>query len=177
MVLEHQTQMHNALTRANFETRLAEHHDQIMNEALSRPADYRSDTTQRRIAAAGDNVLKHLLFAEEYRLTSPVQGTSTFAVEFVKQGPADRRGRSLREFDLKQRIFKYPCSYLIYSAAFDNLPASVKSYVYERLQGVLAGTDQAEDFKHLSVTDRQVLLEILTETKPEFKQIDSSGAQ
>ncbi len=177
MVLEHQTQMHNALTRANFETRLAEHHDQIMNQALNRPADYRSETTQRRIAAAGDNVLKHLLFADEYQLTSPVQGTSTFASDFVRQGPTDLRGRSLREFDLQQRLFKYPCSFLIYSKSFDHLPRSVKNHVFEGLQRVLTGEDRSEDFRHLCVADRKALLEILSETKPECVKADSASMQ
>ncbi len=42
MVLEHQVQMHNYITLASFETRNALHHDQIMNKALEREADYRS---------------------------------------------------------------------------------------------------------------------------------------
>jgi hypothetical protein len=127
--------------------------------------DYRSETTNRRIAAAGDNVLKHLLFTDEYRLTSPVQGTSSFASDFVRQGPMDSRGRSLREFDLKQRLFKYPCSYLICSPSFHHLPQSVKDYVYTELERVLTGQDTSEDYRHLSAVDRRNLLEILAETK------------
>ena len=168
MVLEHQTQMHNALTRANYETRMAEHHDQIMNQALGRAADYHSESTQRRIATAGDNVIKHLLFSEEFRLRSPVRGTSSFAADFAKQGPRDGQGRSLREFDLQTRMFKYPCSYLIYSETFDSLPKSMQEYVYQKLIAILSDEESSGDFTHLSPLDKSTLLEILTETKPGF---------
>ena len=63
-------------------------------------------------------------------------------------------------------MFKYPCSYLIYSAAFDGLPAEVKDYVYRRLWEVLSGQDTGKDFAHLSAADRQAAREILLETKP-----------
>jgi hypothetical protein len=168
MVLEHQTQMHNALTRANYECRLAEYQDHIMNEALGRAADYRSETTQRRIASVGDNLLKHLLFVGEYELTSPVVGTSSFAAEFAELGPQDQRGRSLREFDLQTRLFKHPLSFQIYSASFDQLPATVKQYVIGRLHRILTDDDDSAEFAHLSRSDRQAILEILSETKPEF---------
>jgi hypothetical protein len=168
MVLEHQTQMHNALTRANYECRLAEDQDRIMNEALGRAADYRSETTQRRIASVGDNVLKHLLFVDEYELTAPIEGTSSFAAEFAELGPQDQAGRSLREFDLRSRQFKYPCSYQIYSASFDQLPSAVKQYIFSRLHRILINTDESSEFAHLSTVDRQAILEILLDTNPQF---------
>ncbi len=67
MVMEHQTRVHNLITRANYETRMALHLDAAMNKALNRPADYRSESTQRRIAAAGNELVKGLLFAESFR--------------------------------------------------------------------------------------------------------------
>lgn len=168
MVLEHQTQMQNAITAANFENRSAAHSDGIMNKALDRPQDYRSDTTKRRVASAGDELLRFLLFADEFQLTSPVKGTSGFAEEFQSHGPRDSQGRSLRDLDLKGRMFKYPCSYLIYSASFDQLPSDVKEYVTNRLHEILSGKDESEDFAHLTAEDRKAILEILTETKPEL---------
>lgn len=166
MVLEHQVQMQNHLTRANYEDRAASHYDEIMNDALQRPADFVSETTARRIAAAGDQLLKYMLFSEEFRLTAAVEGTSEFARQFASRGSRDRRGRSLRDFDLQTRLFKYPCSYLIYSPAFDRLPRGIRRYVAQRLHDVLTGRDHSPEFAHLSPADRQAILEILTETKP-----------
>lgn len=166
MVLEHQTQMHNYITLASYETRSAAHSDGIMNKALDRPADYTSETTQRRIKSAGDKLLRYLLFSGEFPLESPVTGTSGFAKEFSAQGPRDSHGRSLRDFDLKTRMFKYPCSYLIYAPSFDKLPAVVRNHVTKELHSILTGENTSEEFAHLTAADRKAILEILTETKP-----------
>jgi hypothetical protein len=170
MVLEHQTEMHNRITRANFLTRIALRDEAEFNKELGRPADYRSESTLSRIKNAGEPVVKYLLMGEEAQLTDPVKGTSGFAEEFVQRGPRDRHGRSLRDLDLKRRLFTYPCSYLIYSEAFDALPAPVKDYVLRRLWDVLSGTDTSKDFAHLSTEDRKAILEILRETKPNLPE-------
>jgi hypothetical protein len=166
MVLEHQSQMHNLLTLANYEARSAAHHDSVMNEVLQRPSDHQSDSTQRRIAAVGDKVLNYLLFCDEFRLTAPVAGTSSFAETFTALGPRDSRGRSLRDFDLEQRLFRYPCSHLIYTPAFDALPEPVRRHITARLDAILSGTDQSPEFAHLSQGMRDAIREILQETKP-----------
>lgn len=166
MVLEHQTQMQNYLTLANYEGRSSAHYDAVMNKALERAPDHVSDTTQRRIASAGDKLVEYMLFSEEFPLTSPVRGTSGFAEAFTSLGPRDSKGRSLRDFDLTTRMFKYPCSYLIYSPQFDALPPPVKQYVGSRLREILTGKDDSKKFAHLTAEDRQAILEILTQTKP-----------
>jgi len=168
LVLGHQTHVHNLITRANFETRSALHYDQIMNKALDREPDYRSDSTTRRIAAVADKLVAGLLFAGETKLTSEVQGTSSYAAEFTARGPSDRQGRSLRDFNLETRLMKYPCSFLIYSDSFDALPAEVKRVVFEQLLAVLNGEDAGEGFEHLSPADRQAILDILRETKKDL---------
>ncbi len=166
MVLEHQVGMHNRLTRASFLTRLALRDQQVMNEMLNQPADYRSESTIRRIRSAGEPVVQYMLFAGEAALTEPVSGTSGFADEFARRGPHDEQGRSLRELDLKSRLFRYPCSYLIYSDSFDSLPEPVREYILQRLWQVLSGQDTSKDFAHLSTEDRQAIREILRDTKP-----------
>jgi hypothetical protein len=116
----------------------------------------------------GEPLVKTMLFSGAVALTAPVQGTSNFTEEFSAQGPRDSRGRSLRDFDLKTRLFKYPLSYLIYSKPFDHMPEQVKAYVYRRLEQVLTGKDQDKEFAHLSASDRAAILAILSETKPDF---------
>ena len=115
--------------------------------------------------------MKYLLFSEEAALGGPVAGSSEFRQEFTALGPRDSKGRSLRDFDLKQRLFQYPCSFLVYSSSFDALPSEVKGYVYQKLHDVLTGKEKDEAFAHLSGGDRQAILEILCETKkglPEY---------
>ena len=175
MLLEHQTQMHNLLTRLQYETKLALHHNEAMNEALQRPKGDLSDSTKRRINNAVDEALKYLLFVEEVKLTAPIAGTSNFAAEFSTQGVKDKQGRSLRDFDLQQRMFRYPCSYLIYSEAFDALPKPALDLLYRKLWLVLTGQAQEKAFAGISLADRKAVLEILRGTKknlPEYFQRD-----
>jgi hypothetical protein len=168
MVHEHQTEMHNRIIRANFLTRMALYEEAQLNKALGRPLDYRSESTPSRIKHAGEPLVKYMLFSGETRLTSKIQGTSEFASEFVGRGPRDKLGRSLRDFDLEHRCFKYPCSYLIYSASFNALPVPVKDYVERRLWNVLSGEDTSDEFAHLTAADRRAILEILVATKPDL---------
>jgi hypothetical protein len=166
MVLEHQAEMHNVLARASYQTRMALRDEAELNKALGRPADYRSESTTSRIKSAGEPLVKYLLFSGEAHLSDPVKGTSGFAEEFVKRGPHARDGRSLRDLDLRTRLFKYPCSYVIYSEAFDALPGPVKDYALGRMFDVLSGKDSGEEFAHLTPADRKAILDIVRETKP-----------
>ena len=166
LVMEHQTEAQNYLTRANFDTRQALHAEQALNKEMSLPATNRWKSTESRIRSVGDDLLKYLLFCEEAPLSGKVRGTSSFAADFAKRGPRDGKGRSLRDFDLERRLFRYPCSYLIYSPSFDALPAPVRDYVLERLRKVLTGEDKGKEFAHLSAADREAIREILTATKP-----------
>lgn len=168
MVLEHQVQMHNAIAAANYETREAIHQSEQMNRLLGREPGMLSDSANRRIDAAAARVLRYLLMRDEFRLTSPVAGTSGFAEDFAARGERDSQGRSLRDLDLRERLFRYPCSFLVHSPAFDGLPDEVRTRVLTGLARILRGEDDSGDFGHLSVTDRRAIAENLAETKPEF---------
>jgi hypothetical protein len=168
MVLEHQAEMHNRITAANYQTQYAHRDADILNEMDNAPRGRLTDGTARRVDSAAEQLLEYLLFVEEAPLAAPVKGTSGFAEEFARVGPRDRHGRSLRDFDLSNRLFKYPCSYLIYSPAFDQLPSSVKDRVYRRLWEVVSGRDQTKEFAHLTAADRRAIKEILVDTKKEL---------
>ncbi len=162
LVFEHQTRMHNLLTQANYETRLA----LARNTTEAAPV---SGDPQARIQQAGERLLEYMLFRREAPLDGPVQGTTRFFAEFPRNGPRDSRRRSLREFDLKTRIFRYSCSYLVYSPGFDGLPQEMRSYLWMRLEQILTGRDSNEPFASMAEPDRIAVLEILRDTKSEFK--------
>jgi hypothetical protein len=168
MVLAHQTQMHNLITLVNYKTRLAVHADRVADKSAVGSNLPVSGTTRGKIEGPAEELLSYLLFADETPLESPIEGTSGFSQEFAALGPRDREGRSLRDFDLKRRIFKHPCSYLIYSEAFDALPAPAKEYIYKRLLEILTGRDQNARFNRLSSGERRNILEILLATKPDL---------
>ena len=165
MVLEHQTQMHNLITRLSYETRRALHDQRAIDEALGQPSATPSDSTRRRIEHAADDLVRYLLFVGESRWATPLAGTASFAKDFAAQGPRDKLGRSLREFELKQKLFRYPCSYLIYSDAFDALPPLALEQVYRQLWQVLNGQTQDKAYVAIPAAERKAVLEILRETK------------
>ena len=152
LTLEHQTHMINLLTRVGWEARIAEL-DGRLDE---------SEATERR--AGVEETVRYMLFADEAPLTNPIRGVSPFTETFPARGPRDQRGRSLRDFDLRTRLFRHPLSYMVYSDLFDELPDPVRASIYERLFEVLTG-DAATGFERLSAADRQALREILRETK------------
>ena len=166
MVLEHQGEAHNRLTRADYLTRVALAEEAEINAALGLPAGARAESIARRIVWACEPVVEALLFVEEAPLTGVVAGTSGFAAEFAARGPFDARGRSLRQFDLETRMFRTPLSYVVYSRHFDGLPPEAKAQVYRRIWEVLTGQDRTKPFAHLSAADRLAALEILRATKP-----------
>jgi len=168
MVLEHQTPMHNQLTVANYRARLALREQEVLNKMMNSTSAELSPGIQRRLERVGDDVLETLLFAGETPLTDAVRGTSGFVEYFAGLGPRDRQGRSLREFDLQKRLFKYPCSYLIYSDAFAALPGQVKSHIYRRLWRIVTDQDDDTVYAHLTRDDGRAIYEILLDTKPDL---------
>ena len=170
LVLAHQTQMHNLITLTNYKTRIALH--ALANQSAGDAS--LPESTRRQFERPAEQLLRYLLFANETELPGldgkQAVASSTYAREFAARGPRDSKGRSLRDFDLSTRIFRYPCSYLIYSEAFDALPEVAKTYVYHRLLQILSGQDEDPDFESLSAQDRQAILEILFETKPGLPQ-------
>ena len=118
------------------------------------------------MAGIATEVVDYLLFIDEAPLTDRVRGSSAFAQRFAAAGPRDAKGRSLHELDLTRRLMKYPCSYLIYSDAFDALPSSAKDPIYRRMWEVLSGEDRGARYRSaLSLADRQAIVEILRDTK------------
>lgn len=170
LVLSHQTAGHNYIARVQYEAKTAMFMQDAINKALREPATQLSESTERRLDRAAEILLRYLLMTDEQKLSAPVRGTSAFAEEFAKTGPRDAKGRSLREFDLVTRTFKYPLSFLIYTAAFDQLPAPIRQRFYRKLDAVLAGQDRTGMSAAMTEPVRVAIREIVRDTKPEAKK-------
>ena len=146
MTLEHQTRAVYYMTALS---NLFRSSNDIELTQSKRPSDAKLD-------AAVENLVSYLTFSDEAKLTDPIKGVSTFTQTFPQRGPRDSKGRSLRDFELKTRVFKYPLSYMIYSDIFDTMHPRAKERVLRRLYEVLSGPGEG---KHAA-------LEIVRETKP-----------
>jgi len=131
MVFDHQGHAINLLTRLGWETRVA-------------IADARLDFSKGELAELISETASYLTFEGEAKLPAPIQGVSAFAKTFASGGPRDRKGRSLRELDLQTRLFKYRCSYMVYSPAFDALPDEAKRAVLARMRERVGDRDTIE---------------------------------
>ena len=155
MVLNHQTRMTNLLTRLGWQSRIAAHE----KKGGALPADVRDTAIE---------LVDYMLFVDEAPLPSPVRGGSSFAKDFAAKGPRDSKGRSLRDLDLTRRLLRYPCSYMIYTPAFDALPQATKAFVYERLWEILSGAAKDPEYARLAEPERRAIVEILRETKKDL---------
>lgn len=169
MVLEHQADMTNFITMANFASRAAAY--RFEKASSERDADLSALQSERRkaVTEAGDRVLSYLLFEDETPLTAPVEGVSSFCDDFLAAGPRDEHGRTLREFDLQTRMFRHRVSYMIYADAFKYLPDDVRRYVLEELAAVLNGTRTSGG--QMTEAERLETYAILMATHAEFSEM------
>ena len=181
MVLEHQTQMHNTYTRANFELRCRKYEFEKDHPETS-SFDSETKTAERRrfdlfVDELAEQVVDYMLFVREAKLESRIKGSSKFVRKFVARGPHDVQGRSLRMFDLHKRLFRYPCSYLIYSNSFDGLEPVLKARIYDRLWTVLTKQDRSKKYDHLQASTGNEIIDILNNTKKDLPAYWNSSRQ
>ena len=152
MVLEHQVHMHNYVARLAIEARQ-------MLAAYGHVRYMRSQV---------DAFLRYLLFAEEFPLAGKIEGDPDFIAHFTSAAIRDSKGRSLRDLDLKTRLFKHPCSFIIHSESFDAMTPEIRDVILQKLHDILTGRNDDPQFARLTADDRKAVLEILLETKPKL---------
>jgi hypothetical protein len=150
LVLQHQADVQNLITRFHYDVRTA------------------PDKRVEPIEETAERLVRMMLFVDAVEYTAPISGEPRFVEQFMSRAVRDSQGRSLRDFDLTRRLFRHPLSYVIHSPAFDALPDDAARLVYRRLNEVLTNADTSDDFAHLTAADRAAILEILRETKPAF---------
>jgi hypothetical protein len=146
MVFDHQVHAINLLTKLNAESRAAAPGTQHLADEL---ADY-------------------LLFVDEAPPAAPLTPRPGFARSLESAAPKDRLGRSLGQLDAVNRLLRYPCSYMVYSDAFDGLLPQIKQAVYRRMLDTLGNDGPRAPRAGITAADRRAVLDILRDTKPDF---------
>lgn len=172
MVMEHQVMMHDRLCEGGLRVRRWNHYQrQLQKELGEPPSEEPTGTALRVIRSETERILEVLLFCDEARLPEGgIRGAGDFERAFVANRPADEQGRSLRDFDLDTRLFRWRCSYMIYSEAFSSLPVELKKSVFGRLDEILSDPQPQKRFTHLADEERRAIREILLSTQPEFAE-------
>jgi hypothetical protein len=175
LVFEHQAYVGNLITRANFKSRTLLTKNGL-DPATADSWESLPAPLQKQIKPMVEPLVRALFFVDAAAPVSEIRSGSGFDKWFQSKGPRDAAGRSLRDFDLRTRVFKHPLSYLIYSESFNGLPAIVKDYLYTRISDVLSGRDTGPSFAHLSAVERRTLREILAATKPDFPAVTEAAS-
>ncbi len=171
MVLESQIDVHNLVIHASYKSRMLLEKDSRGSSKKDLTWQQLPASIQESFRALLEPLVRGMLYVGMVKLPAPVQGTSGYAQWFQARGPFDSHHRSLRDLDLKTRLFKYRLSYLIYSRAFAFLMPSVKDYLYQRLIQILTGHDTTGAYAGIPAHERKAILEILRATKPDFARV------
>ncbi len=161
LLFEHQAGFVNRVVEASYRARTALH----AGGGKLTPAQAAELDEQAGI------VVRYLLFADEVALPSGgVEGDGAYRKDFLEVRRATAAGLSLRDLDLRTRLFRHRCSYMIYSPVFSGLPGVMKDRVYERLRRALGEGKAAVEFGHLPVAEKRAIRRILQETLPDLPQ-------
>ncbi len=165
MVLEHQCRMHNLLTAA----RMNHQRYQWLRQSLHPGADTSDPDSQQHMQYAARQIVDALLFTDEAPLGADgISGDPAYQTAFTKRYPRSRDGRSLADFRLYDRLFKYPCSTMIYAPAFQALPDPLRKLVLTQLKQALECAPSPDHHPHIPASTRSKILSILADTLPEW---------
>jgi hypothetical protein len=152
LTFDHQSRAINLMTRLNWEARIAG----------------ASPLASSEVRALVNELAEYLLFTDEAPLPVPLSPIPAFAEHLRARIPKDSRGRSFAQLELVNRLLRYPCSFMVYSEAFDGLPGNVRQAVYRRMREVLTGEGAPASYARVSADDRRAIEEILRDTKADF---------
>lgn len=121
----------------------------------------------KRLNEKATALVRYILFADEAKLPpSGIAGDEKYAADFLSNKKASGTGLSLKDLDLKTRMFKHRCSYMLYTPQWQKLPAMIKNRVYAGMKLALSGKDQ--NYAYLSAQERLAIVSILRETLPDL---------
>ena len=169
LIFEHQVTVHNLILSAHLASQRL-----LFQHQGTEPTDL-PDPVRHELNHHRDQIVSALLFENEYELTNEqFKGSESFQKAFMKAARTTKEGHSLRDLLLHERLFKYRCSFLIYSDPFTHLHPVLKNEVLIKLQDILIHPTQNPDFGYLTQPERQHILEILTETLPAWPELSES---
>ncbi|HRE05301.1 MAG TPA: hypothetical protein PKX00_06810 [Opitutaceae bacterium] len=172
LVLEHQMTVQNCLTRAGLTTRrmIAYQHglQKAFKEAVTDEPAYES--VKSVMTNTVQDVVDHLLFRGAAPLPDGVVGHEEFRRALAADAPRSAEGHALKDLHLEGRLFRFRCSYLIYSAAFRGLPDTLKVRVLDRLRTELQSKDPNGRYAYIPEEERQQIFSLLRQTHADARE-------
>ncbi len=155
LLIEHQAGFVNRVVEASYRGRTA----------LHASGGKLTDTQAKELDSQADIITRYLLFADEPPLPAGgVEGDGELKRAFLAERRATREGLSLRDLDLRTRLFRHRCSYMIHSPVFGGMPAAMRERVYERLGRALSEQAGESAGAHLPGEEKRAIRGILRAT-------------
>lgn len=155
LIFEHQIGFHNLVTLSVYRTRDAL---AVGNGALRKEDLGALDEIAWRL-------VRYILFAQEAVLPEGgVKADPSFKEAFLSRRRMGTSGDSLRDVDLNTRLFKYRCSYMIYTQSFESLPVEMKTRVLRGLSIALGEDGAPSEFSYLPAAEKRAIRKILKDT-------------
>jgi hypothetical protein len=172
LVFEHQLTMQNSLTRGGMVCRKMMAYQHGLQKAFKEPItdEPAYDSVKSVLASSARDIIDRLLFRNAAPLPPGVVGHEAFRNAFVKGAPRSPAGFSLKDFQLRDRVFAHRCSFLIYSDAFRGLPEMLKARVLDDLQAALSSRDPQNRYAYLGEEEKRRIYDILLATHPDAKR-------
>lgn len=152
-----------------------EHQIGFENRVFHAAYTLRQVTAQSRLPSAtkpelekhAEVLARYILFVDEAKLPRQgIEGDTAFIRDFQRNKKAATSGASLKDFDLKNRIFKYRASYMLYTESWQMLPKELKERVYYKMAEGLRDQNPNPAYAHLPADEKRAIRSILKETLP-----------
>ncbi|MGB0992668.1 MAG: hypothetical protein ACPG32_09385 [Akkermansiaceae bacterium] len=163
MLLEHQAEAHNIFYSARTGYLRAEFLSKAVNDGKVNAESLKG--LRRNYVSS---ILKLLLFADEAKLpTDGIDGSQQFVKDFTAAGKS-HDDYSLRDLRLQKRLFKYRCSYMIYSKSFALVPDTIRADVLKSIRAITTEGKTYPGLPSLSKREKERIDLILKSTLPEY---------
>lgn len=154
LVNEHQMGFENRLVYAIYTVRQLKSDDKGMLGAAAKA----------EIDERAQEMARYIMFADEAKFPAKgMVGDETYAKDFLRDCKLSKTGLSLKDLDLKTRMFKHRCSYMLYSDTWKAAPKELKERVYYHMALYLREQPDSQH-AHIPPAERLAIRTILKDT-------------
>lgn len=159
LVHEHQIGFENRVFHAAY----------VMRQLMSDGRGSLPLAAKPQVEELAEQLAQYILFADEAKLPREgIEGDPDFIREFQRNKKPIKAGPSLKDFDLKTRIFKYRASYMLYTDSWQKLPLALKERVYFKMAEGLREQNANPAYAYLPADEKRAIRTIIKETVPDL---------
>ena len=156
LIHEHQLGFHNLVTLGVYRTR----------DALAAGHGHLSVDDEKALNDIARKLVRYVLFANEARLPNGgLKPEPEFMKAFLDRRKPIANGASLRDLELRNRLFRYRCSYMVQTPSFAAMPKEFKDRVLAGIATALREQGAPEEFNYLPPDEKRAIRILLHEAK------------